>query len=71
MLIGPAVNPTLMAEIDILTETKPVAEPPAPKVRKGEARLLEVSDAMNTTLDLETLLTRVAEVVRKANIKAN
>ncbi len=54
-----------MAEIDILTETKPVAEPTAPKVRKSEALLLEVSDAMNTTLDLETLLTRVAEVVRK------
>ncbi|MGH8674804.1 MAG: GAF domain-containing protein, partial [Burkholderiales bacterium] len=32
--------------------------------RKSEALLLEVSDAMNTTLDLDTLLTRIAEVVR-------
>ncbi len=54
-----------MSDIDTLTETKPVAEPPAPKVRKSEALLLEVSDAMNTTLDLDTLLTRVAEVVRR------
>ncbi len=53
-----------MAETDTLTETKPPAEPGAPKVRKGEALLLEVSDAMNTTLDLDTLLKRVAEVVR-------
>ncbi len=54
-----------MTEIDTLSAARPVAEPPAPKVRKSEALLLEVSDAMNTTLDLDTLLNRVAELVRK------
>ncbi|MFZ3342303.1 MAG: GAF domain-containing protein [Terriglobales bacterium] len=40
---------------------------PAPAVRPSEAEplLLEVADVVNTTLDLETTLRRVAELVRK------
>ena len=39
------------------------AEPEA--TSQGEPRLLEVADVVNTTLDLETTLKRVAELVRK------
>ncbi|MGH9554856.1 MAG: hypothetical protein ACRD2Y_03445, partial [Terriglobales bacterium] len=53
-----------MAEADTLTPTRTTSDAQAPKLRKGEALLLEVADAMNTTLDLDTLLRRVAEVVR-------
>jgi phosphoserine phosphatase RsbU/P len=40
---------------------------PAPSIRPSEAEplLLEVADVVNTTLDLETTLRRVAELVRK------
>ena len=40
---------------------------PAPPIRPSEAEplLLEVADVVNTTLDLDTLLRRVAELVRK------
>ncbi|MCI0353492.1 MAG: GAF domain-containing protein [Acidobacteria bacterium] len=53
-----------MAEADTLTPTQTSSEAQAPKLRRAEALLLEVADAMNTTLDLDTLLRRVAEVVR-------
>ncbi|MBZ5657675.1 MAG: GAF domain-containing protein [Acidobacteriia bacterium] len=39
--------------------------PPTPRPYEVEPLLLEVADVVNTTLDLETTLRRVAEVVRK------
>jgi sigma-B regulation protein RsbU (phosphoserine phosphatase) len=46
---------------------KPVKASPAPSARPFEVEplLLEVADVVNTTLDLETTLRRVAELVRK------
>ena len=46
---------------------KPVNRTAAPTLRPSEVEplLLEVADVVNTTLDLETTLRRVAEVVRK------
>src|SRR5260370_7596407 len=41
-----------------------VTSAPPPRV-DVEALLLEVSDVLNTTLDLDTLLQRVAEVVKR------
>src|ERR1700689_4410769 len=43
------------------------ATSPTPAIRPSEAEplLLEVADVVNTTLDLETTLRRVAELVRK------
>ncbi|HXE90430.1 MAG TPA: GAF domain-containing protein [Terriglobales bacterium] len=43
----------------------PVSTPAAEAPRKLESFLLDVSDAMNTTLDLDTLLKRIAELVRQ------
>jgi sigma-B regulation protein RsbU (phosphoserine phosphatase) len=39
--------------------------PPSPRLSDVEPLLLEVADVVNTTLDLETTLRRVAELVRK------
>ena len=46
---------------------KPVKASPSPSARQFEVEplLLEVADVVNTTLDLETTLRRVAELVRK------
>ena len=46
---------------------KPVKASPSPSARPFEVEplLLEVADVVNTTLDLETTLRRVAELVRK------
>src|SRR5271156_1665744 len=46
---------------------KPVKTTATPTVRPSEVEplLLEVADVVNTTLDLETTLRRVAELVRK------
>src|SRR6202789_4432367 len=46
---------------------KLVKTPGAPTLRPSEIEplLLEVADVVNTTLDLETTLQRVAEIVRK------
>ena len=44
---------------------KPTTSPTAPRPYEQEPLLLEVADVVNTTLDLETTLRRVAELVRK------
>ena len=44
---------------------KPTTTPTAPRPYEQEPLLLEVADVVNTTLDLETTLRRVAELVRK------
>src|ERR1043165_6611524 len=41
------------------------AEAPAPAQVQVDSLLLEVADVVNTTLDLDTILRRVAELVRK------
>src|ERR1044072_6052677 len=41
------------------------AEAPAPAQVQVDALLLEVADVVNTTLDLDTILRRVAELVRR------
>ena len=43
----------------------PVSTPAAEAPRKLESFLLDVSEAMNTTLDVDTLLKRIGEVVRR------
>jgi transcriptional regulator with GAF, ATPase, and Fis domain len=59
MIETAAMNPTAAK-----TETEVPAETPRPM--SAEAIALEVADVLNTTLELDAVLARVAEVVRRA-----